>query len=267
MSSKHPERPDGRVSPETVPADPVGAPGTEGAEKPESSLVSESDEVEVAALRERVAALEARESALVEEVSSLKDQYLRKLADYENFRKRMFREREESLKFANTGLLSDLIQILDDFDRAVGSAEHVNEYAILHDGVVLIRRQFGQMLSNKYALSAFSATGQAFDPNIHEAVASELADVSEPLVSQEFLPGYKLNDRVIRSAKVKVQMPSPEAMRSAQENPAEPPASGGVEAGPGMRTASGPDDEGDVEQGAGVDSPPENGTAAEKGQK
>jgi molecular chaperone GrpE len=184
----------------------------------------DSEDEEIKTLRERVSALEAREAALNEECSSLKDQYLRKLADYENFRKRMFREREDSLKFANTGLLSDLIAILDDFTRAIGSSEHTNDYKVLHDGVILIQRQLGQMLSNKYGLVTFNSVGEIFDPNIHEAVASEMADVDEPIISQEFLPGYKLHDRVIRSAKVKVQMPLPPAQQDSS-NPEEAAAS------------------------------------------
>ena len=207
---------------------------------PEKSAGTEESSAQL----ERLAALEAREQALTEECSSLKDQYLRKLADYENFRKRMFRERDDSLKFANNALLGDLINILDDFDRAIDSAEHVQDYRTLHDGVVLIRRQFGQMLSNKYNLTTFAAAGEVFDPNIHEAVASEMADVVEPLVSMEFLPGYKLHDRVIRSAKVKVQMPLPkteasaEASASSSEGSTENRPAGSLEDGVGAEKAA-----------------------------
>lgn len=211
MSNKHQERQDERIAPEKEAENELPAAGSQekvASKEPAPAAVDESA-AELAALRERVALLESREAALTEECSSLKDQYLRKLADYENFRKRMFREKDEALKFANNGLLGDLITILDDFDRAIDSAEHVQEYKALHDGVVLIRRQFGQMLSGKYCLSTFDASGQPFDPNIHEAVASEVAEVEEPIVAQVFLPGYKLHDRVVRSAKVKVQMPAP----------------------------------------------------------
>jgi molecular chaperone GrpE len=242
MSTKHNERREEKSArkPESEQAKP-------GQAQPEPAACAEADakagvaEAENAALREKLAVLEAREATLTEECSSLKDQYLRKLADDENFRKRMRREVEDARKFANSSLLSDLVAVLDDFDRAIQSAEHARDYTILHDGVSLIRRQFGQMLANKYGLSTFEAKGQPFDPNIHEAVASEQGDVEEAVVSHEFLPGYRLHDRVIRSAKVKVQMPSPNAPGSAERNPADSATEGDADgkAGAGGSPAEG----------------------------
>jgi molecular chaperone GrpE len=192
---------------------PAPAEGGLSAAKP----APEAPQAELDALRERVAALEKEEASLKEENSSLKDQYLRKLADYENFRKRMFRERDDSLKFANAGILADLIPILDDFDRAVDSADHGQDFAVLHDGVGIIRRQLGQLLANKYGLESFESVGQAFDPNIHEALASEPGDVPEAIVSEVLLPGYRLHERVLRSAKVRVKTPAPQAPTTAKE--------------------------------------------------
>lgn len=204
MSTKHTEVREDKAKPaeEKAKVPPAGEEAT-AADLP----AADASAAEIVALRERVAALEAHEKALTDECSGLKDQYLRKLADDENFRKRMRREVEDARKFANSGLLSDLVAILDDFDRAIGSAEHARDYVVLHDGIGLIRRQLGQMLSNKYGLCQFPAAGEVFDPNIHEAVASEEGDVAEAMVSQEFLPGYRLHERVIRSAKVKVTLP------------------------------------------------------------
>jgi len=197
-------------------ADSPGSSETEGDQSPAAPL---PEAAEVSALRDRVAALEKQEASLKEENSSLKDQYLRKLADYENFRKRMFRERDESLKYANANLLADLVPVLDDFDRAVDSAEHVQEYSVLHDGVVIIRRQLGQLLSGKYGLEPFDPVGQVFDPNIHEALASEPGDGEETVVSAVLLPGYRLHERVLRSAKVRVKTPSPQASSAATAKP------------------------------------------------
>jgi molecular chaperone GrpE len=217
MSTKHHERPEGPSSQEfekeqVPPAKDAGQAAAQSAPLEADSqgkdASSRGNDDELAALKARVAALEAANAALTEENSSLKDQYLRKLADYENFRKRMFREKDDALKFANTGLLTDFISVLDDFDRAIGSAEHTQDYKTLHDGVGMIKRQMLQLLSGKYGLSVFGAVGEVFDPNIHEAVASEPGEGDESLVTQQFLPGYKLHERVIRSAKVKVSMPS-----------------------------------------------------------
>jgi molecular chaperone GrpE len=153
---------------------------------------------------ERIAALE-------KEVSELKDQYLRKLADYENFRKRMFREKEEAIQFANTSLLVDLVQVLDDFDRAIRSSESSQDFKTLHDGIQMIERQFFGLLESKYRLKRFDSTGTPFDPNRHEAIAVEKSDdpaCVEDVVVEEFLKGYELADRIIRSAKVKVRQPA-----------------------------------------------------------
>jgi molecular chaperone GrpE len=160
----------------------------------------------------RVSALEAEIAALREEVSSLNDKYLRKLADDVNFRKRLAREKEDGQRFAVSALLGDLIPVLDDFDRAIASAEVAKEYAILHDGVALIRRQLGQVLEAKYGLARLESLGKPFDPNRHEAVAviqGGPEDGDEAVVAEEYLPAYGLHERVIRTAKVRVRMPAP----------------------------------------------------------
>jgi molecular chaperone GrpE len=148
---------------------------------------------------------------LEEELSSLKDQYLRKLADYENFRKRMFREKEEAVGYANSQILTDLVTVLDDFDRAVHSSESSRDFQSLHDGVAMIHRSLLSTLENKYGLSRFDSLNQLFDPNRHEAMMSEQGDCEEPLVAEEYVKGYMLKERVLRSAKVKVRMPVPSA--------------------------------------------------------
>lgn len=211
------------AAPGPVQAPAPGESGTEPLSQPsqeaEDSAGSEGPDKD---LKDKLAFLEAAEAALKEEISALKDQYLRKLADDDNFRKRMRREVEDARKFANSALLGDLVAVLDDFDRAIGSSEHSRDFNVLHDGVSLIKRQFGQMLANKYGLTAFDATGELFDPNIHEALASEPGDVAEATVAEAFLPGYRLHDRVIRTAKVKVVTPRPTAAEAMA-----PPESGG----------------------------------------
>lgn len=195
-------------------------------------------------LEARARSLEAEIATLREELSATNDKYLRKLADDVNFRKRMAREKEESQRYAVATLLGDIIPILDDFDRAIASAEVAKDYAILHDGVALIRRQFGQVLETKYGLVRLEAVGKAFDPNRHEAVAVEQGDGSEePMVSEEFLPGYALHDRVLRTAKVRVRMPAARNETASSDGgskggaapsgPAEPDAASGSEASGG----------------------------------
>lgn len=160
------------------------------------------------------------------ELAELNDKYLRKLAEEVNFRKRMMREKEEALKYGVSGLLSDIIPVLDDFDRAIASAEIARSYDSLHDGIVLIRRQLGQMLENRYYLKRVAALGAPFDPNIHEAVAAEPADVPEAMVGEEFLPGYMLQDRVLRTAKVRVKIPAAPSTPSNDSNNGGQPGAG-----------------------------------------
>ncbi len=153
--------------------------------------------------------MESKIKELETENAELKDKFLRKHADFENFRKRMFKEKEDSIKFANTNLLGDLIPIIDDFERAINSAENSKDFDTFLKGVEMIEKQFASMLEKKWGLKRFDATGEHFDPEKHEAfMMEESAEVQEPQVVEVFQKGYQLNDRVIRHAKVKVSMPS-----------------------------------------------------------
>jgi molecular chaperone GrpE len=158
--------------------------------------------------KEETDAAEARVRELEEEVSSLKDQYLRKQADFENFRKRMLREKEEALKFANSNLLSDLITIVDDFERAIKSSNDSKDFDSFHSGIELIEKQFTAMLDRKYGLKRFESLGEEFDPQKHEALMmGDSADHDFQVVLEDFQRGYMLHDRVLRHAKVKVSNP------------------------------------------------------------
>ncbi len=145
---------------------------------------------------------------LESENAELKDKFLRKHADFENFRKRMFKEKEDSIKYANSNLLGDLIPIIDDFERAINSADDSKDFDTFLKGVELIEKQFASMLEKKWGLKRFDAKGESFNPEKHEAfMMEESSSVSEPKVVEVFQKGYQLNDRVIRHAKVKVSMP------------------------------------------------------------
>lgn len=145
---------------------------------------------------------------LQKENTELKDQYLRKLADFDNYRKRMIREKQDAIDFANTNLLKDLVSVLDDFDRALRSvAEGAEEKNPVLQGVEMIHKQMKAMLESKYNLSAFGEKGDAFDHDKHEAIATNQAPVSAPVCAEVYLNGYMLKDRVIRAAKVMVHMP------------------------------------------------------------
>ena len=168
--------------------------GAEGADAPEEETAES-----------RIAELEAR-------CAEYKDLYMRKAADFENYRKRMIKEKQEAIDYANTGLLVDLVQVLDDFDRAIAAAETAEEgsaAAAFIEGVAMIRKQMASMLESKYGLVYYpSPEGEPFDPNIHEAIGRVPAeDATEPVVQAECRKGYKLKERVIRVAQVIVKTP------------------------------------------------------------
>ncbi|MDR2097174.1 MAG: nucleotide exchange factor GrpE [Spirochaetaceae bacterium] len=152
---------------------------------------------------------------LERKLADLNDQYLRKAADFENFRKRIVKEKQDAVEFANQSLLLDLIAILDDFERAISSADSSAktgaDFDAFRDGIIMIEKRLLGQLENKWGLKRFESAGMPFDPTRHEALFMEKsAEVSEPVVQEDFAKGYALKDRVVRAAKVKVLMPETE---------------------------------------------------------
>lgn len=175
--------------------------GAEGHEDSHAEAVN-TPEAQLAAAKAEIEVLKAQ-------LSELNDKYLRTLAEQVNFRKRVVKEKEEFQQYAVSTLLSDLIPVLDDFDRSLEAiVQNQNDTTKIIEGIRLIQKRLHDTLSNKYGLSRYEAKGLVFDPHLHEAMFSDQGDVPEPTVTQEFLPGYKLHDRVIRTAKVKVTMPA-----------------------------------------------------------
>jgi molecular chaperone GrpE len=156
---------------------------------------------------------------LEQEVRDSKDQLLRKAAEFENFRKRLAREKEESIKYANAALLNDVVPIIDDFERAIQSAADSKDFDAFHTGVSMIEKQMVSMLERNWGLRRFSANGEPFDPEKHEAIAVEETDKHDSeIVLEDFQKGYLLHDRVLRPAKVKVARPvAPEQAGSDDE--------------------------------------------------
>jgi len=137
------------------------------------------------------------------ERDDLLDRLLRKTAEFENFRKRVDRDRREQMQWAAADILSDVLSVLDDFDRAL-STEAPPEAQPYRAGVELIHRQLSELVRKRGA-TAIDALGADFDPNLHQAVAyEETPGAREGEVVAEFAKGYKLGDRLLRPALVKV---------------------------------------------------------------
>ncbi len=176
------------------------------------------------------ASAEDKIAALETEIADLKDKLLRKQADFENYRKRMLREREDSQRYSNAALLSDIIGLIDDFERAIRSAEESKDFGNFLQGVGMIEKQFVETLESRWGLKRFSSVGESFDPNRHEAVQRvEGPAGSRPTVVEDFQKGYYLHERVLRPARVKVMVPaSDDAKAPAGGAPKkDPEASGG----------------------------------------
>jgi len=166
---------------------------------------------------DKIAELEAKAADLSAKLDETHDQLLRKTADFDNYRKRMNQEKQKAIEYANESLLLDIIPIMDDFERAIQSAETSEELKelpagkVMLDGITMIEKQLASKLENKWGLKRYNSAGVAFDPNLHEAMYMEKSpDIEEPVVQEDFIKGYMLKDRVIRTAKVKVLMPEEE---------------------------------------------------------
>ena len=132
------------------------------------------------------------------------DQLLRTQAEFENFKKRMARDRMEFLKYANEGLISELLDIIDNFERAFDSATKMNDFKSLHQGVEMILKQIHGLLKDK-GVAKIESLGKKFDPTKHEAIMwAADDDKPEDTIIEELQTGYTLNERVIRPARVKV---------------------------------------------------------------
>ncbi|MDR0389225.1 MAG: nucleotide exchange factor GrpE [Spirochaetaceae bacterium] len=193
-----------------VNGDTGAAPGT--AETAAATTAAAADNSGAPETSEGVPGPEEQIASLNAALAELNDQYLRKAADFENFRKRMNREKQEAIDFANQNLLLDLIPVIDDFERAMKSAESSRDFDGFYEGIGMIEKQLVSLLEGKWGLTRFDSAGAPFDPSRHEALMMEKnADIKEPTVAEDFLKGFLLKDRVVRSAKVKVLMPEDRA--------------------------------------------------------
>jgi len=128
----------------------------------------------------------------------------RSQADLENYRKRMTREREEAVRYANGRLLEDLLPIIDSFELGLDAAEKSEEGKTIAQGFAMVQKLFADFLA-KHGVEPIDAPGQEFDHNLHEAVGQEASDeVPEGVVLRQLRKGYKLRDRLLRPATVMV---------------------------------------------------------------
>jgi molecular chaperone GrpE len=141
------------------------------------------------------------------EIKEHHDRLLRLAADFENYKKRAARDKEDWTKFANEDLLRTILPFIDNLERAINHAQKMADTGVLIEGVRLTIQQIVQSL-NKFGLSSFQSVGKPFDPTVHEAMLVVETDKHEPnQVVEEFQKGYLLNDRLLRPATVSVSKP------------------------------------------------------------
>lgn len=145
---------------------------------------------------------------LEKENADLKDQLLRRAADFDNYRKRMIKEKQDTFDYANANLLADLLESLDNFDRTLEASATATDVKAIVDGIKMVNGSLVAMLENKYGLTSYAVEGDEFDPDVHEAIGRvEEEGKEKETLKQVYLKGYKLKDKVIRNAKVMVSVP------------------------------------------------------------
>ncbi len=136
------------------------------------------------------------------EAAQWKDAAHRAAAELDNFRKRTARDLQETVKYANAGLLESLLPVLDNFDYGMAAAKAESEGSNLYVGLSMVLRQIQDFLKDN-GVEEISAVGMPFDPNLHEAVSQQPSDtVAEGTVISQTRRGYKLRDRLLRPASV-----------------------------------------------------------------
>jgi molecular chaperone GrpE len=141
------------------------------------------------------------------ERDEFKDKYLRGLAEMDNFRKRMKKEKEEFQKYVLNEFFLDLLQIYDNLERALKAKGVENDKGLI-SGVEMIRKQFLDLLK-KYQVLEIDALGKHFDPAFHEALSKEEREgITQPVVLEIYQKGFTYNGKLLRPAMTKVAIPS-----------------------------------------------------------
>ncbi|ANY68579.1 nucleotide exchange factor GrpE [Paenibacillus sp. BIHB 4019] len=148
--------------------------------------------------------VDARYAELEKQLEESQQRYLRTQADFDNFRRRSTKEREELARYASMKLVTELLPVVDNFDRATAAASVNGDVEALAKGVDMIFRQLTQTLEQE-GLTAMNVVGEAFNPDFHQAIMTvESDEYEEGIIVEEVQKGYMLKEKVLRPAMVKV---------------------------------------------------------------
>jgi len=160
------------------------------------------------ACNDELETLKATVEELKNENIGLKDQMARRQAEIENYRKRLARDKEEAVQFANAKLIEDILPFLDNLDRALGAAKSGGNVENLVQGIEMAQNQLMSNLDKNWGLKAIESVGQEFDPQVHEACMVTVDNnLENETVLEDFVKGYKLHDRILRPSKVRIGKP------------------------------------------------------------
>ncbi len=148
---------------------------------------------------------ERKPNPLADELAEAKDKYLRLYSEFENFRRRTSKEKLALIATANKNLMSELVPVLDDFERAITASESAEDVASLKEGISLVQNKLTNVLDQKGLKKMKIKKGDDFDDEVHEAITQIPSEKKlEGKVVDVIEPGYKLGDVVVRFAKVVV---------------------------------------------------------------
>jgi molecular chaperone GrpE len=189
----------------------------QAAEEAEAPDAADTDSEAVEAEEAADAAVEAELEHARCEAAKMKEHYLRAVADLENFRKRIGREKQEIIRSAAAGVIEEMLPVLDNMKIGLEAADQHPEAGEVTKGFRMVYEQMKQALAQQ-GLEEILPDGEAFDPNLHDCIAHQPSgDVAEDHVMTTIRPGFRLNDRLIRAASVIVSSgPAPAGGGEAQ---------------------------------------------------
>jgi molecular chaperone GrpE len=176
----------------------------------------DSLEEQLSELENRTAELETLNRELQDHKEKLEDRLLRMAAEFDNYKKRTTREFQQVVETANKDLILQLVDVLDNFQRALDSAKSAKDFDAFHRGVELIYNHLHEILTRQ-GLEPIEAVGQPFDPHLHEAVMQVDDDQHPPeTIVDQMQPGYLLRDKLLRAPRVIVSRGPGEKEKSSQ---------------------------------------------------
>jgi molecular chaperone GrpE len=219
------DQPNGPQTTDEPSADVEASEESSASDGPPEDSTEAASETEPTDPEQKIEALTEKVEALEEERDELNDRVLRKAAEFENYRRRMDREKRRRHEAGMLEVIEPVLEVLDDFERSIDAAEELQDsqnaekaYESLKGGVEMVFRKFRDTLEN-LGVEPIEAEGKPFDENLHEAMMRQPSEEAEPgTVLQEIRKGYRMEDRVIRHSRVVVAT--------------EPSAEGGENGGP-----------------------------------